>query len=78
MVRAGLDLWRAVPDGVGMPQMTRWLDWLLNGSDELTMPKTWLANHDRMNEAEVEKHLAYYEAKELKRMLALKPRRAVA
>ena len=28
--------------------MTRWLDWLLNGSDDLTMPKTWLADHDRL------------------------------
>ena len=28
--------------------MIGWLDWLLNGSDDLTMPKTWLANHDRL------------------------------
>ena len=28
--------------------MTRWLDYLLHGSDEMTMPRHWLADVERL------------------------------
>lgn len=28
--------------------MTRWLDFLLHGSDEMTLPQSWLANRERI------------------------------
>ena len=36
-----------------MTWLTAFLDWALHSSDELTMPRTWLANAERM---------AFYEA----------------